>query len=106
MNITKNEIKRVRFGALPDGAAATLFTLANASGVVCKILDYGGVITELHVPDRNGKLADVVLGYEQLQQYLEGSAHFGALIGRVANRIARGRFTLDGQTFQLATNDG
>jgi len=106
MNITKNELKSVRFGALPGGAEATLFTLANASGVVCKILDYGGVITELHVPDRNGKLADVVLGYEQLQQYLEGSAHFGALIGRVANRIARGRFTLDGQTFQLATNDG
>jgi len=106
MNIAKNEIKSVRFGALPDGAEATLFTLANANGLVCKISDYGGIITELHVPDRNGKPADVVLGYEQLQPYLEGTAYFGALIGRVANRVARGRFTLDGQAFQLAANEG
>src|SRR6267154_487983 len=106
MNTSKNEIKRVRFGALPDGAEVTLFTLANANGLVCKILDYGGIVTELHAPDRTGKLADVVLGYDQLQPYLDGTAYFGALIGRVANRIARGRFTLDGQDFQLATNDG
>jgi len=106
MNITKNEIKRGRFGTLPDGAEATLFTLANANGIVCKILDYGGIITELHVPDRHGKPVDVVLGYDQLQPYVEGTAHFGALIGRVANRIAGGRFTLDGRLFQLATNDG
>ncbi len=106
MNITKNETKPVRFGALPDGAEVTLFTLTNANGLVCKILDYGGTITELTVPDRNGKFADVVLGHEQLKQYLDGTAYFGALVGRVANRIADGRFTLDGRAFQLAANEG
>ena len=106
MNNTKNEIKRVSFGTLPDGAETTIFTLANANGLVCKILDYGGIITELHVPDRTGKFADVVLGHDHLKPYLEGTAYFGALIGRFANRIASGRFKLDGQAFQLATNDG
>src|ERR1700722_9787381 len=106
MNITKNDINRVRFGTASDGAVTNVFTLANANGLVCKILDYGGIVTELHVPDRHGKTADVVLGYDQLQPYVDGTAHFGALIGRVANRIAGGRFTLDGRHFQLATNDG
>jgi aldose 1-epimerase len=74
--------------------------------MVVKITDFGGIITEIHVPDRDGMLADVALGFDTLAPYLSESPYFGALIGRYGNRIARGRFELDGQAIQLTINDG
>jgi len=94
------------FGNLPDGTAIDLYTMTNAKGMIVKFITYGGIITELHVPDRNGKLADIVLGFKSLDGYLAGHPYFGALIGRVGNRIAGGRFTLEGKEYRLATNDG
>ena len=95
-----------RFGALPDGSPVDLFTLTNAHGLVAKLTDYGATLTELHVPDRSGRLADVVLGFDHLRQYLGDHHYFGSTVGRVANRIGYGRFTLDGQVVQLARNHG
>lgn len=94
------------FGTLPDGREATLYTLTNASGMVAKISNLGGVIAELHVPDRDGALADVCHGYDNVAAYIGQSNYFGALIGRYGNRIANGRFTLDGVDYQLDLNDG
>ena len=98
-------ISKSAFGAMPDGTAVDLYTLTNADGLVCKIITYGAVITELHVPDRTGRMGDVVLGFDNLAQYLTESPCFGAVCGRVANRIARGKFTIDGKTYTLAIND-
>jgi aldose 1-epimerase len=103
---SKVGIHKSSFGTLPDGTAVDLYTLTNASGVVCKITPYGGIITELHVPDRQGKLVDVVLGYDTLEPYLKNSPYFGAIVGRVANRIAKGKFTLDGKNYDLQKNGG
>lgn len=94
------------FGTLPDGSAVTAFTLANAQGMQVKIIDFGAIISEIHVPDRDGVLADVVLGFDTIEPYLANSAFLGALIGRFGNRIAEGRFTLDGKRYQLAVNNG
>ena len=99
-------ITQAPFGELPDGATITQFTLTNANGLVAKILDFGGVITELHAPDRDGKLADVVLGFDTLAPYHGDSPYFGAVIGRYGNRIDKGRFTLDGKQFRLPVNNG
>jgi len=94
------------FGKLPDSAPVDLYTLTNASGVMAKVTNYGTIITELHVPDRQGRLGDVVLGFGNLDQYLQGHPYFGCTVGRVANRIAGGKFTLDGKSYQLAINNG
>ena len=94
------------FGQLPDGRAVTLYTLSNARGAVVKITDFGAIITQLHVPDRDGVLADVVLGFDTLAPYLDAHPYIGAAIGRYGNRIAGGRFTLDGEAFQVDLNDG
>ena len=99
-------ITQAPFGQLPDGTPITQFTLANASGMVAKIIDFGGIITELHAPDRDGKMADVVLGFDTLEPYRGDSPYFGALIGRYGNRIAKGRFMLDGREVRLPTNNG
>ncbi|MCC2971828.1 galactose-1-epimerase [Massilia sp. IC2-476] len=99
-------ITQAPFGRTRDGETITRFTLANANGMVARIIDFGGVITELLVPDREGRLADVVLGFDTLAPYESDSPYFGALIGRYGNRIARGRFTLDGREFSLPTNNG
>lgn len=88
-----------------DGLPVTLYTLRNA-GLTAKITNYGGIVTELHVPDRNGNVADVALGFDTLAEYRDHNPYFGAMVGRCANRIAQGRFTLDGRTYQLATNNG
>jgi aldose 1-epimerase len=93
------------FGQLPDGRAVSLYTLMNASGMKADITNYGGIVVRLYTPDRHGKLADIVLGYDTLADYLNATPYYGALIGRVGNRIAQGRFTLDGQTYTLATNN-
>jgi aldose 1-epimerase len=99
-------VQKSSFGALPDGTAVDLFTLANANGLSAKVATYGAIITELHVPDGKGQFCDIVLGYDNLEQYLRKHPFFGATVGRVANRIAKGRFTLVGKTYALATNNG
>jgi aldose 1-epimerase len=93
------------FGKMPDGQPVSLYTLVNARGMKADITNYGGIIVRLYAPDRRGVLDDVVLGYDSLQAYLKATPYFGALIGRVGNRIAHGRFTLEGKTYDLATNN-
>jgi aldose 1-epimerase len=99
-------VTKAEFGKTPDGKQVDLYTLTNAHGMKAKIITYGGIITELDAPDRDGKMGDVVLGFDNLQSYLAGSPYFGALIGRVANRIAKGRFKLDGKEYKLSVNNG
>jgi aldose 1-epimerase len=99
-------VTRAPWGNLPDGRQVELFTLTNARGVVVKVTNYGAIITEVHVPDRNGRLDDIALGYDSLAGYLRETPYFGAVVGRVANRVAKGHFTLDGQTYTLAVNNG
>jgi aldose 1-epimerase len=93
------------FGRLADGREVDVFTLTNSRGVEVRALTYGGIIVSLRVPDRAGRLDDVVLGYDDLRGYLRKSPYFGAVVGRFANRIARGRFTLDGRDHQLTVNE-
>jgi aldose 1-epimerase len=99
-------IQRAPFGTLPGGEPVEVFTLTNANGIELKAIGYGGIITSLKVPDRAGKLDDIVLGFDRLDDYLKEHPFFGAIIGRYGNRIAKGQFTLDGQTYKLATNNG
>ncbi|MCC5600320.1 aldose epimerase family protein [Nostoc favosum] len=96
------------WGKAENGQSVNLFTLTNANGLVAKITNYGAIITELKVPDRQGKLDDVVLGFDTLEAYKQVNrySYFGAIVGRVANRIANGKFTLDGKEYTLATNAG
>lgn len=89
-----------------DGKPVTLYTIGNANGTVLKITDYGARITELWVPDRNGKLADVVLGFDRLEQYIAPNPSFGSTIGRYANRIRDARFEIDGTVYELTKNEG
>jgi aldose 1-epimerase len=89
-----------------DGKPVTLFTLTNKNGLLVKVATYGGIITELHVPDRSGKLADIVLGFDDVAGYVGGSPYFGAVIGRVANRISGAQFQLEGVNYPLAANNG
>jgi aldose 1-epimerase len=91
---------------LQDGTPVHLFTLKNRSGAEAKIMNFGGVVVSLKVPDRNGHLGDVVLGYGNLAGYVQESPYFGAIVGRYANRIAKGRFALDGIDHTLAINNG
>ncbi len=102
---TKPGTTKKVYGKLADGTAVDEYTLTNAHGVTMKVISYGGIITKLHVPDKDGKFADVVLGCSNLEEYIEGHPYFGALIGRVGNRIAKGKFTLDGKEYTLATNN-
>jgi aldose 1-epimerase len=90
-----------------DGKAVTLYTLTNSNGMLAKITNYGGTVTSLLVPDKNGKLVDVVLGYDKLKPYTinEGGTYFGALIGRYGNRIAKGHLVIDGKSYQLFINN-
>jgi aldose 1-epimerase len=99
-------VKSASFGKA-DGQDVRLFTLNNRHGVEAKIITYGGIVVSLKVPDRNGKLDDIVLGFETLDEYVKGNnAYLGALIGRYGNRIAKGRFTLNDVEYKLATNNG
>jgi aldose 1-epimerase len=92
------------FGKAGD-TPVQLYTLTNRHGLVARITNYGAIVTELHVPDKTGRLADIVLGFENLDRYVAGHPYFGAIVGRVANRIGNASFTLDGRTYQLAAND-
>lgn len=99
------------FGTLPDGTEATLYTLTNAAGSSVSVTDYGGIITSIVVPDRDGQRADVTLGFDSVEGYASEAyrnalPYFGAIIGRYGNRIAGAQFELDGETYQLAANNG
>ncbi len=102
----KLDVKKEAFWKNPEGKNVDLYTLTNSQGLKTKIMTYGATVVSLEVPDRNGKFADVALGYDTLEEYVKGNAYFGATIGRYANRIAKGRFTLNGVEYKLATNDG
>ncbi len=93
------------FGALPGGRHVDLFLLTNGNGMRASITSYGGIVTSLTAPDRDGRFSDVVLGFDNLDSYLEGHPYFSAIIGRYGNRIAKGTFKLDGQTYTLARNN-
>ncbi|QPQ54349.1 galactose mutarotase [Allosphingosinicella flava] len=100
------DVRRAAFGKLPDGRVVEAVTLTNGNGVEVRIITFGAAIQSVIVPDRDGGKADVALGYPTLDGYLAGSEYFGATVGRVANRIAQGRFTLDGKPFLLPVNNG
>lgn len=89
-----------------EGRPVSLFTLTNQHGMVAEISDYGGVVVSLKTPDRDGKFADVVLGFEDFAAYEKDKGSYGAITGRYANRIAKGKLSIDGRDFQLATNNG
>ncbi len=93
------------FGQTPAGESVTLYTLKNARGMEVHIMNYGGIIQKILSPDRNGKVEDVVLGYETLQEYIKDTPYFGAIVGRFGNRIANGKFTLDGKEYTLAAQN-
>lgn len=99
-------IKKIPFGTLSDGMEVPLYTLVNDNGASVDITPYGGIVVRLRVPDREGNLGDVVLGFDTLEEYLDHNPFFGCLVGRYANRIANGRFTLNGVTYGLPENDG
>ncbi|MEO7414972.1 MAG: aldose epimerase family protein [Opitutaceae bacterium] len=94
------------FGKLPDGREVHVFSLVNAAGFRADIIEYGAIVTRLLAPDRTGALADVTLGFDNIDDYLTRSAAFGAIVGRVGNRISGGKFSIDGQTYPLVTNTG
>jgi aldose 1-epimerase len=98
-------VHKASFGKTANGTPVEIYTLRNSEGMEATVMTYGGIVTSLKVPDKNGKFGDVVLGYDQLGGYLTNSPYFGALIGRYGNRIARGQFTLDGHAYALATNN-
>ncbi len=102
----KCKVEKSFFGFMPEGDSVMLFTLKNEKDIVIKITNYGGIITEIHTPDRDGKLGNIALGFDNLDQYLAGHPNLGALIGRFGNRIADAQFTLDGEIYQLAANNG
>lgn len=103
---SKPKITQRTWGKMPDGSEVELFTLTNKNGLEADITNYGGIVVSLKVPERNGKLEDVVLGYDSLDGYLKQSPYFGAIVGRYGNRIANGKFELNGKFYQLAKNDG
>jgi aldose 1-epimerase len=104
--MVRPEIRKQAFGMTERQEAVELYTLTNASGMEARIMTYGGTLVSLKVPDRNGRLADVVLGYESLDGYLKNSPYFGAIVGRYGNRIGKGQFSLNGKVYTLPKNNG
>jgi aldose 1-epimerase len=102
----ERKVEKQPFGKTADGTPVVLYTLTNSKGVRVAITNYGGIVVSLFTPDRNGNPGDIVLGFERLEDYLKGHPYFGAIIGRYGNRIAKGRFTLDGVEYKLAQNNG
>ena len=103
---TAGEVSKKPFGTMPDGQAVELYTLRNSRGAEATIMTYGGIVTTLKMPDKNGKYDDIVLGCDTLDGYLKPAPYFGALIGRYGNRIGGAKFTLEGKTYTLAANNG
>jgi len=102
----KQNIATDTFGKLGDGREVKIYTLTNSDGFSVKVTDFGAKLVEVSVPDKNGTLANVILGYDSLSQYIAGDPYFGSTVGRYANRIAKGKFTLNGKDYQLALNNG
>jgi len=102
----KHQVRKEAFGKTADGRPVDLYTLTNSKGMEVRAMTYGGIIVSMRVPDKNGKVADVVLGHDKVDGYLVNPPYFGAIVGRYANRIANGTFTLDGVKYTLAKNDG
>lgn len=98
--------RREAFGTLPTGEDVDVITVANRNGIIVRVATYGGIVVSLHAPDRTGHADDIVLGYDEVGGYVRDSPYFGAIVGRYGNRIAGGRFTLDGETYALAINNG
>jgi len=105
MHAAESSITSKSFGTTTNGVKVELYTLTNEKGASASISSYGGIVTKLLIPDRSGKFDDVVLGFDKLSSYEKKSTYFGALIGRYGNRIAKGKFSLDGETYTLATNN-
>ena len=101
MNITEKV-----FGTLPCGEKVRIFTLSNDNSITVKITNYGGIVQSILTPDKNGNIADVVLGFDTLEEYINKSPYFGCIVGRYANRIAKGRFKLENTEYVLAKNTG
>ena len=97
---------KISWGKTPGGESVDLYTLSNAKGSEARIMNYGGVVVSLRVPDRSGAMADVVAGFDRFEDYLKPPPYFGAIIGRYGNRIGKARFSLDGMEYVLARNDG
>ena len=102
----RTDVARAAFGRTPAGEAVEVFTLTNPHGLAVRAATYGGTIVSLSVPDRDGHMADVVLGHGSLEEYIGDSNYFGAIVGRFADRIANARFAVDGKTYRLAANSG
>jgi aldose 1-epimerase len=105
-NAATPTIGRAPFGRLADGRPVEMFTISSGRGLTIRTIPYGAAIVSLRIPDRNGVEDDVVLGFDSLDGYISRNAYFGVVVGRYGNRIAHGRFTLDGRTYALATNNG
>jgi aldose 1-epimerase len=101
----KAGIEKAAFGQLPDGQTADLYTLRNAAGMTAQITNYGGIVVSLLAPDKAGKFEEVTLRFDSLATYVKGNPFFGALVGRYGNRIAKGKFTLDGKPYSLLVNN-
>ena len=99
-------LQKKPYGRLPDGTAVDKYSMATAKGITAEIITYGGILTSLTMPDRRGRAANVNLGFDTLEEYLGKSPYFGALVGRFANRIAKGSFAIEGRQYKLACNDG
>ncbi|GHA25756.1 aldose 1-epimerase [Salinimicrobium marinum] len=105
-SVNRENVMKENYGTTPDGEEVEQYTLRNENGMEIKIITYGGRITSLTAPDAEGNFEDVVLGFDSLEQYTGENPFFGALIGRYGNRIANGKFSLDGEEYTLAQNDG
>lgn len=103
---TAMSITKADFGKTKEGAGVTLFTCTNKNGLVMKVMSYGATVVSLETPDKNGKLANIQLGFPKLEGYLQRHPYFGSTVGRYGNRIAKGRFSIDGKEYKLATNNG
>lgn len=103
---TKMSLKKLAFGKTADGEQVDQYVLVNRHGLTVKIITYGAIISSVQVPDRQGQVGEITLGFDTLEEYLAGHPFFGAICGRVANRIAKGKFSIDGHEYTLATNNG
>ncbi len=99
-------VKKEEFGKTPDGEPVNLYTIKNSNGIELKVSEFGATLVSLKVPDKAGNFADIILGFDNLEGYINDAAYLGVTAGRYANRIAKGKFTLDGKEYTLATNDG
>jgi aldose 1-epimerase len=105
-SLGKHAIRQEAFGKTPEGNPVTVYTMTNSHGLEVRIMNFGAIVLSLRTPDRKGKLDDVVLGFDSLEPYFTNDPHFGSIIGRYANRVANGKFTLNGATYSLPKNNG